>query len=74
MDGIATLKGPDKSEQVGYCNTKLIRRSKMMSTFYDDMEEPYRETAELAYDLFDRYGRLRREFMTHEFKKGSGLW
>lgn len=28
----------------------------------------------MALDLFDRYGRLRLEFLEHPFKKGSGIW
>jgi GNAT superfamily N-acetyltransferase len=74
MDGVATLKGPPKREQIGYCNSKLIRRHAIRATFYDDIEEPSVETSRLGFDLFDRYGRLRREFKTHPTKRGSGLW
>jgi GNAT superfamily N-acetyltransferase len=28
----------------------------------------------MALGLFDRYGRLRPEFLEHPFKKGSGIW
>jgi GNAT superfamily N-acetyltransferase len=38
------------------------------------MEEPSRETSLLAFDLFDRYGRLRSEFKDHPIRKGSGVW
>lgn len=31
-------------------------------------------TAGLSSDLFDRYGRLRKEFYEHDFRKGSGVW
>ena len=30
------------------------------------MEEPDRETSNLAFDLFDRYGRIDREYCHHE--------
>jgi GNAT superfamily N-acetyltransferase len=75
MDGEITLKTSPDSElkQIGYCNSKLIRRNGITS-FYADMEEPTRDTAELAFDLFDRYGRLRQEFKEHPIKKGSGIW
>jgi len=38
------------------------------------MEEPNIETASFAFDLFDRYGRLRNELKTHPVRKGSGKW
>jgi hypothetical protein len=36
--------------------------------------KPSRETSLLAFDLFDRYGRLRSEFKDHPIRKGSGVW
>jgi GNAT superfamily N-acetyltransferase len=38
------------------------------------MEQPTEETCCLAFDLFDRYGRLKPEFKGHPVKKGSGIW
>lgn len=38
------------------------------------MEEPTRETHDLAFDLFDRYGRLNTEFYEHDINKGTGVW
>lgn len=38
------------------------------------MEQPTEETSALAFDLFDRYGRLKPEFKVHPVKKGSGIW
>jgi GNAT superfamily N-acetyltransferase len=74
MDGKITLKNQSNSALIGSCDCKLIRRSQIRSVFYDDMEEPTSETSELAFDIFDRYGRLRKEFKSHSVKKGTGLW
>jgi len=74
MDGEVTLKEQNNSVHIGYCDCKLIRRSQMRHAFYDDMEEPSCETSRLAFDIFDRYGRLRKEFKTHPIKRGTGLW
>ncbi|KAI1129069.1 hypothetical protein F5Y10DRAFT_277023 [Nemania abortiva] len=38
------------------------------------MEELCEETSSLAFDLFDRYGRLDREYCEHKIRKGSGVW
>jgi hypothetical protein len=38
------------------------------------MEELTEETYSLAFDLFDRYGRLKPEFKVYPVKKGSGIW
>ena len=60
--------------QVAYCRANLIRRGHIRSDLYEEMEEPSSETSKLAFDLFDRYGRLRSEFKTHPVIKGSGVW
>lgn len=46
----------------------------MRESFWFEMEDPTQETHDLAFDLFDRYGRLKPEFYDHDVKKGSGVW
>ncbi|ERF74444.1 hypothetical protein EPUS_03882 [Endocarpon pusillum Z07020] len=78
LDGTVTYTGgtADVShhKQIGHCVGKLIRRSKIRSIFYHEMEEPSRETCLLAFDLFDRYGCLKPEYKNHSIRKGSGIW
>jgi len=76
IDGfIFDQKSSSSSENhIGYCDGKLIRRKDIRATFRSDMEEPTAETSFLAFDLFDRYGRLKPEFKDHLVKKGSGVW
>lgn len=82
IDGAATLKrSTDVSTSsrraqrgIGSCNAKLIRRSMMRESFWVEMEDPTQETHDLAFDLFDRYGRLNRVFYDHVVNKGSGVW
>lgn len=78
MDGVVTCieRSSDGAaeKRVGYCEGKLIRRDQIRAVFYHEMEEPSRETSLLAFDLFDRYGRLRSEFKDHPIRKGSGVW
>jgi GNAT superfamily N-acetyltransferase len=45
-----------------------------VGSFAEDIREPSKGTAQMALDLFDRYGRLRPEFLEHPFKKGSSVW
>ena len=78
MDGVVTcaersLDGVAQ-KQVGSCEGKLIRRDKIRAAFYHEMEGPSRETSLLAFDLFDRYGRLKNEIKDHAIRKGSGVW
>ena len=61
-------------KDVGSCEAKLIRRTQMRGNFHDELEQPSPETSTLAFDLFDRHGRLRTEFGSHPVKKGSGVW
>lgn len=60
--------------QVAQCDAKLIRRGRIRNDFSNEIEEPSEETSALGSDLFDRYGRLRREHYEHEIKKGTGIW
>ncbi len=78
MEGLVTCNGGSSGvatrKQIGYCEAKLIRRSQIRATFYDDMDEPSRDTSLVAFELFDRYGRLRTEIKEHPIRKGSGMW
>ncbi|KAK4031568.1 hypothetical protein C8A01DRAFT_21238 [Parachaetomium inaequale] len=70
IDGLANVG----HEQVADCNVKLIRRARMRRAFWVEMEEPSEETSDLAFELFDRYGCLNREYYEHGIRKGSGVW
>lgn len=70
VDGLAFVKG----NRIGYCDAKLIRRLQVHHKLWTAMEEPTRQTSELAFELFDRYGRLRKEFREHPVNKGTGVW
>ncbi|KAI1424431.1 hypothetical protein F5Y12DRAFT_456447 [Xylaria sp. FL1777] len=60
--------------RVASCNAKFIRRYFMRHAFWTEMEELCEESSLLAFELFDRYGRLNREYAEHEIRKGSGVW
>ncbi|KAI8668906.1 hypothetical protein NCS57_00703800 [Fusarium keratoplasticum] len=70
IDCLAFVNG----NRIGYCDAKLIRRLQIHHKFWVAMEEPTRQTSELAFELFDRYGRLRKEFREHPVNKGTGVW
>ena len=38
------------------------------------MQKPSQATSELAYDLFDRWGCVKNEFLHHPIKRGTGVW
>lgn len=63
-----------RNQAIGRLDAKLIRRNQFLGSFAEVMEGPSEGTAKMALDLFDRYGRLRPEFLEHPFKKGSGIW
>ena len=78
MDGFVDLvdqeSGSSSEDHIGRCDGKLIRRGDIRATFRSDLEQPTAETSFLAFDLFDRYGRLKPEFKDHPVKRGSGVW
>ncbi|SPO05334.1 uncharacterized protein DNG_08021 [Cephalotrichum gorgonifer] len=68
---------PDESrppDEVGEALGFIIRRPWIQSDFYENMEVPHMGTMNLAFDLFDRYGRLKEEIREHPLRKGSGVW
>lgn len=78
LNGTVSLAPPDDSKlehkHAGRGFGELIRRERMRYAFYDQLEQPSEDTSRLAFELFDRYGRLREEFKSHQVKKGSGIW
>jgi GNAT superfamily N-acetyltransferase len=59
---------------VGRTDAYLIGRDSVRATFHRDVEVPSRDTALLAYELFDRYGCFKEELQHHPVKRGSGIW
>lgn len=70
IDTIAT----QRSERIATCDAQLIRRDQIKSTFWQEMKEPTILLRDLAFELFDRYGRLNKKYYQHSFKQGSGVW
>ncbi|KUJ13344.1 uncharacterized protein LY89DRAFT_651518 [Mollisia scopiformis] len=68
---------PDLStapREVGEAFGFIIRREAIRQTFHRSMEPPHKETMDLAFTLFDRYGRLNKEIIDHTIRKGTGWW
>lgn len=62
------------SPQVGFCVAKLIDRDYIRATFHRDVEEPSNDSATVGFGVFNRWGCLRPEFLTHSIKRGTGVW
>ncbi|KAH9878825.1 hypothetical protein J1614_002259 [Plenodomus biglobosus] len=62
---------------IGSCDAYLIDRSQCFD-FYDDLGNgPKKNMAgasDMAFTLFDRYGRLQEQFIYQQFQKGNGVW
>ncbi|QKX60471.1 uncharacterized protein TRUGW13939_07616 [Talaromyces rugulosus] len=63
-----------RETRIADCKAYLVRRWQVADTFWDDMEEPKHELAELAFEVFDRFGCLQPKFKDHPIKRGSGVW
>jgi hypothetical protein len=53
---------------------RYVKRDHIRSAFWRDTEEPCQELSKVAFQLFDRYGRLKKEFKDHPIRKGTGVW
>ncbi|KAJ2969551.1 hypothetical protein NQ176_g8604 [Zarea fungicola] len=62
------------SEQIAICDAQLIRRDQIKFAFWEQMKKPTKLLHDLAFELFDRYGRLNQKYYRHSFKRGSSVW
>ena len=62
------------SPEVGFCKARLINRDWIRANFHRDMEEASDHTSTVGFGLFNRWGCLKSEYMTHPVKKGTGVW
>ncbi|KAF3903208.1 hypothetical protein ABW20_dc0102301 [Dactylellina cionopaga] len=61
-------------QNIGNGLGRFVKRNRIRRTFWRSMEEPCEELASIAFDLFNRYGRLKQEYIDHTIRKGSGVW
>lgn len=61
-------------KEIGRAFGRYVARSMIRSNFWDRMEEPCQELSNVAFEVFDRYGRLKTEFRDHTIRKGNGCW
>ncbi|KAK0390697.1 hypothetical protein NLU13_0200 [Sarocladium strictum] len=73
-DASQTTSSRNTASWHGYCRATLILRSRMHPDFGARVTSLTAEMRCMAQDLFDRYGRLRPEFVHHPVMRGSGLW
>lgn len=59
---------------VATCLGILIRRKWISQVFYDALAASTPLASQMAFELFDRYGRLKEEYCNHNVKRGSGVW
>ncbi|KAK8029310.1 hypothetical protein PG991_006366 [Apiospora marii] len=68
-----TAFGREQGVPISKCDAKLINRDRIRPHFWQDMEEVSRESCDMAFDLFDRYGRVERKYIEPGFRQGSGV-
>lgn len=61
-------------KKIGKGLGRFVKRDHIRSDFWRDMEEPCEELANIAFDVFDRYGGLKQELMDHVVRKGTACW
>lgn len=59
---------------VASCVAHRIDRKPITANFYEEMEELSEDFANLALNLFDRWGCVNDDFLYHPVKKGTGIW
>lgn len=59
---------------VASCAAQQIDRKPIKTKFYEEMGEESEYLAELAFNLFDRWGCVKDDILYHPVKKGTGVW
>jgi GNAT superfamily N-acetyltransferase len=60
--------------EIGRGLGRYVQRDQIRDCFWDKMNTPSEGLSSVAFELFDRYGRLKREFRDHEIRRGTGAW
>ncbi|RDW77547.1 hypothetical protein BP6252_05600 [Coleophoma cylindrospora] len=63
-----------QGKPIGHALGRHIHRGMIRRDFYRIMEEPCQDMSDVAFEVFDRYGSLKKEFKDHSVRKGSGAW
>lgn len=63
-----------EGEVIGRGFGRYVRRDRIRASFWRDMEEPCQELSTIAFEIFDRYGRLRKDLKDHPVQHGTGVW
>ncbi|KAF3196000.1 hypothetical protein TWF225_000351 [Orbilia oligospora] len=63
-----------EGKTIGYGLGRYVNRDIVQSRFRAEMEEPSQELCDIAFDLFDSHAHLKREFINHPVRKGTGVW
>jgi len=53
---------------------RYVNRDFIRPDFWRCMEELCQELSNIAFELYDRYGCLREDFIQHAVRKGTGYW
>lgn len=59
---------------VASCVAQSIDRRPITTKFYEEMGEESEDLAHLAFNLFDRWGCVKDDFLYHPVKKGTEAW
>ncbi|KAK8091276.1 hypothetical protein PG994_000781 [Apiospora phragmitis] len=66
--------GCENEVQIASCDANLIERNRIRPSFWQEMNEGSMGTSDLAFGLFDRYGRVSRKYVDPGFRRGTGAW
>lgn len=59
---------------VASCLAQRINRKPIRANFYEEMGEESEDLADLAFNLFDRWGCVKDDILYHPVKTGTGIW
>ncbi|PVH81813.1 hypothetical protein DL98DRAFT_415916, partial [Cadophora sp. DSE1049] len=63
-----------KKRPIAFIKGTFLQRSLIKSNFQEAIKTVDQTVSEIPTDIFDRYGRLKRQFKDHEVIKGTGIW
>ncbi|RPA85165.1 hypothetical protein BJ508DRAFT_322993 [Ascobolus immersus RN42] len=74
LDNLNVSITSTSGEDIGGGLARYVKRGMIRRSFWENLSGASEGLSELAFGLFDRFGCIKQEILSHPVRKGSGVW